>query len=100
MPETPHTTRWGHWTYDATSATLNHDDGYKVTLDECATSAEALNQILEVHNAKWTTPEDVGYFVMGIRALLRPQKTLCSMGQDKRIDDVRAAIRENGYPAG
>jgi hypothetical protein len=100
MPETPrHTLKWGLWTYDPATVTIEHDKEYQVDLERCRTSAETLDWIFQLHNRTWTRPEDVGYLVMAMHALLRPQATLCSMGHDKRIDDVKAVIRSNGFEA-
>jgi hypothetical protein len=91
---------WGRWTFHADNVTLVHgdDDGheYEVDIEECRTSAKALDLILQVSKKTWSTDADVANLLAALNDLIDPQATLCSFGEDKRIADVRALLAKRG----
>ncbi len=90
--------RWGHWSFDAASACLDHDDpSYEVRVFEMKHSANVLDVIMQVAAKTWATDATVADLVRALQATLHPQANLCSMGVDRGPIDVTAVIASNGY---
>jgi hypothetical protein len=89
---------FGNWKFNKQNLTLAHSGkgrGYEVALEECTTSAEALDWIFQVESKTWASTEDLGDLVRAIGTLLSPQGTLCSGGQEQGPIDVRKVIEQN-----
>lgn len=90
---------YGRWRYDPDRIVLVYvgDEGreeYEVDPEECTTSAKTLDFIAQVSRKTWASREDVGNLVAALDDLLDIQSNLCSFGEDKRIADVRALIKQ------
>lgn len=86
-----HPLRWGEWELDREQLVLvNHAAyGYRVHLEECTSSAEVLDWIMQIANKSWGTHVCLGSLVDALNALLRPQANLCFGGEDKQITSER-----------
>jgi hypothetical protein len=64
---------------------------YEVDLDECITSAQVLDRIIQVAEKTWADNVVIAGLVRALDDVLRPQAHLCSSGASKTLD--RAKIR-------
>jgi hypothetical protein len=65
---------------------LHEREDYDIDLEQCTTSAEVLDWIVQVEGKAWATPSDVGYLVTALCDLLNPQANLCSCGEPTTIE--------------
>ena len=65
---------------------------YEVDLEDCTTSAQALDWIMQVASKTWATDAVIAGLVRAIRDVLNPQSTLCSFGKERGPLDVRARL--------
>jgi hypothetical protein len=86
---------WGPWKYDPTDHTLEHADGYWVSLvgpdafGPINDSATALDVIAQVAGKTGRfSASDVGHLVRALDELLDLQASFCGMGRDKRRDPL------------
>lgn len=91
-----------NWEYNPGNLTLVYKPvknqrgyAYEIDLEKCNTSAQVLDNIIQVSGKTWMPVEDVGRLVRCLYYLLNPQATLCSYGEDKIIDDVAKIINQN-----
>jgi hypothetical protein len=86
MLETQRT--WAGWSLDRAKYTLSCR-GYEVDLEECTTSAEMLDWIMQVAGKSWATPEIVAGLVQAFADILDPQRHLCSGGASRLLTESR-----------
>ena len=55
---------------------------YDIPLDECSTSAQALDWIFQWYGKVWCTPECMYNLLTIIEHTIHPQARLCSMGRE------------------
>ena len=92
--------RWGNWQFKASTLVLEYKPAdkhwwYEVDLERCSTSAGMLDWIFQVTNKSrhCLSTQDLGDLLEALNDLLRPQETLCSYAQNKRIKSVSKLIR-------
>ena len=78
--------RFGRWTIDQNTLTLNHDQGYVIDLERMTCSAEMLDCIFQINTKGWATTDDLGQLVKALQEIFYPQRTLCGFGIDHKID--------------
>jgi hypothetical protein len=85
--------KWGEWELDRARLVLMHTAGYgyEVDLEDCTTSAQVLDWIMQIAGKNWGTRKCVGGLVEALNDLLRPQANLCSFGADKTLTRERIA---------
>jgi len=68
---------------------------YEVALEECASSAEMLDWIMQVANKTWADDEVVAGLVRALNEVLRPQGTLCANGLSTTLskEDIGRIVR-------
>lgn len=88
--------KWGYWTYEWETHTLNilkeykgHLHDYQVDLDECTTSSELLDWIYQLNTKSWIEPQDLGDFIRATDDILEPQAHLCSCGRNLKFKVTR-----------
>jgi len=89
------------WIFNRKDFALDHRNekgqvDYQVALEQCTTSAQVLDWIMQVLGKTWATDATVAGLVRQLDRLLRPQKTLCSRGVERGPIDVRKVIGEMG----
>jgi len=86
-----HGYKWGNWRFDAERLTLDYKPNgrwqYEIDLERCATGSQLCDWIFQVLG-RWPA-QDMLDMLEALNTLLRPQKNLCSHGQNKRIPDVK-----------
>ena len=69
---------WGRWQYNQGNLTLKYIDPeqapegafhYYVNLDECGTSADILDWVVQIAEKEWASPEDIGHLVLALNEL-------------------------------
>lgn len=84
-----HGHRWDVWRLDATNyqlgAYIRGAYDYWVDLERCTTSAETLDWIIQIAEKSWATADVLAGLVHAFNDLIRPQATLCGMGQSKQL---------------
>jgi hypothetical protein len=85
---------WGPWNLDQESFVLWTAAGgyrYEVDLEECTTSARVLDRIIQLAGKEWARGDPaarnalIAGLVTALDDVLRPQATLCSFGQSRRL---------------
>lgn len=66
-------------------------DAYEVDLEECLTSAQVLDWIMQVAQKTWATDAVLAGLVRAVNEVLNPQAHLCSFGKPKTL--TRAQVR-------
>ena len=78
---------YGPWKYDSESMLLTLErDGqhlYEVPLDECTTSAQTLDWIMEVTGKTWASDEDLAGLLRALDDVLDPPGNLCAQGIER-----------------
>lgn len=84
--------KWGNWTFIESNLTLEYkggkehpEDQYDVDLEECRTSAEMLDYIMQIASKTWANNDMIADLIRALNACLRPQANLCSFGVSKYI---------------
>jgi hypothetical protein len=94
QPIPPWPDRWGRWTLDAEQLVLRHEEKYFVSLNQFSSGAPMLNMIVQVLHKRFMTTTDVGDLVAALDDIFYIQGSLVPSGQDRRIEDVAAFLRE------
>jgi hypothetical protein len=98
----PHDHGWGCWrlkpqTYELEARVSlfvdRPDCRYEVDLEDCRTSAEVLDWVMQVAHKAWASSEVIAGLVHALDDLLQPQGTLCSSGIDKHLTTVAVRSR-------
>lgn len=77
---------WGGWTVDSDHYTLDFDgDRYWFRLDDCVSSAEVLDKIMQIAGKRWADDACLAGLVRALNEILRPQANLCSFGTNKTL---------------
>lgn len=86
---------WGPWSLDTETRVLDGPKGYYVDLDQCQTSAQVLDWVVQVATKSWADAEVVMGLLRAINDILRPQSNLCSSGVHKTMSDaqIKAAVK-------
>jgi hypothetical protein len=79
---------WGNWKLDRERRAIYYDGGhdYWFSLGQMNNSAEVLDWIVQLHEQKWATPEDVGHLVAALNDIFDLQNTMCGCGIEHRFD--------------
>jgi hypothetical protein len=81
---------WGNWQYNAKAMVLTYlPNDYQIDLEECTTSAQTLDRIIQLCKKTWMSITDIGNMIQALNDLLDPQANLCSSGQDKEFDATK-----------
>lgn len=85
---------WGPWHLNVSAFTLEHDD-YEVDLEQCTSSAEVLDWIVQVASKNGATDTVVAGLVRAINDVVSPQENLCSHGKGATLTSkqVRQLVR-------
>lgn len=93
--------RWGGWRLDGATFELAYpayDGGgeYQVDLEQCCTSAQAFDWIMQVIGKTWATDDCIAGLVRALDDILDPQDRLCSGGANKKLNsaDVRRVVKQ------
>lgn len=75
-------------------------DGYEVDLEECLTSAQVLDWIMQVAQKTWATDSIVAALIRGLDEVLNPQAFLCSFGRSQTLTKakVRGLVKHAARP--
>lgn len=84
---------WGSWTLDAQNLLLVHPN-YEVSLTDMTSSSRMLDWIFQLTPKSWLTARDLKAFLEALDDIFMPQATLCGGGQDMRISDPAACVRQ------
>ena len=86
------------WSFDKTALSLvlhapqqEGPQGYDIDLEQCCTSAEVLDWIMQVASKQDVSDRVLAWLVRDLRDLLGPQSTLCTGGIERgpiNIQDV------------
>lgn len=76
--------RYGPWTHNATTRTIEHENTYQVDLDRCRTSAEVLDWIVQISHKSWADEACIGYLVRALDGVIKIQATICPSGVDAK----------------
>lgn len=90
---------WGPWQLDRDVRVLSTPD-YEVDLDDCLSSAQTLDWILQVADKPGTDDATIAGLVRAMIDVLDPQSTLCSGGKGKRLTRKQIAALVRDAPAG
>lgn len=85
--------RWEPWHLDPDLRTLWTNAGgylYEIDLDQCTTSAEVLDWIMQLHGKQWGV-DVVSGLVAAFRDILHPQANLCSFGRSETLTEEQVA---------
>jgi hypothetical protein len=78
------------WQFDPSNLTLALYDSrglaYEVNLEQCTTSAEALDWIAQVATKLWATDMIIADLVRALNDLLDLQANMCGMGQSSLVN--------------
>jgi hypothetical protein len=80
----------GAWRLNPRYRVLTHPD-YEVDLDDCLTSAEVLDWIMQVAGKTWADDATLAGLVRALGDVLQPQARLCSWGKSTRISKTNVA---------
>ena len=90
--------QWGEWTFDPERLVLHDEYGYEIDLETIKDNAELVDWVFHVAG-KQMTPEKLGYFIIALRDILRPDEEDWKHSQDgqqharayaNRVKDSRA----------
>lgn len=83
------------WVYNEETHTLDCKESpeYYVSLDECTTSAQVLDWIMQVTSKTWATDKILADLLRALVDLIHPQATLCSGGEELGPINTRAAVK-------
>ncbi|GIG58764.1 hypothetical protein Lfu02_31360 [Longispora fulva] len=80
---------WGPWHLDASTRVLRNSSkdayDYEVDLDQCNTSAETLDWIIQIAGKTWGDDQTVSGLVRALNDILEPQAYLCPRGQGAKL---------------
>jgi len=92
MNETLGKTTWGQWLLDKETLVLRHKEIlYEIYLDECKSSAQILDWIIQVSQKSWATDDDIGELVRALDDILNIQGHFCGGGQRREADSKKLA---------
>ncbi len=87
------------WSFDKTALSLvllaprkEGPRGYKIDLEQCQTSAEVLDWIMQVASKRNVSDRVLAWLVRDLRDLLGPQSTLCTGGIERGPIDIQDAL--------
>jgi hypothetical protein len=83
---------WGPWRLDTRTWVLYpiRPYRYEVDLEECLTSAQVLDRIMQVAQKSWADDATIAGLARALADVLRPQGNLCPFGSSKRISRAKA----------
>lgn len=85
--------QWGIWTLDREHLTLDYKHYYWIPLKNIHSSAQMLDWIFQIHNKTWNDGKVISDLIAAFQDLFHPQGTLCSCGEDRRIDSPELMLR-------
>lgn len=90
---------WGPWRLDTRTWVLYpvRPYRYEVDLEQCLTSAQVLDRVMQIAAKTWADDELIGGLIRALGDVLRPQVNLCSFGASRRIG--RGRVREQARDA-
>jgi hypothetical protein len=86
-----HGSKWGEWTLDAKSLTLDLQSdrhSYQIGLETITDSAQMLDWVFQIRRKRWATNDIVGDLINAFEDIFSPQGCLCGMGVGKTIDST------------
>jgi hypothetical protein len=87
MSEIQGKTFWGQWLLDKETLVLRHKKIlYEIYLDECKSSAQILDWIIQISQKSWATNDDIGELVRALDDILNIQGHFCGSGQSHEAD--------------
>jgi hypothetical protein len=87
FPTPRHGQKWGNWSLDTYSRTLDYkDEEYCIRLESMKSSAPVLDWIAQLSNKSWASREDIGYLVQAIDDIFRLQPSFCGFEIDRTLD--------------
>src|SRR6266487_1772983 len=95
---------WGPWRLKTSTRELSVRVGkqhsYEVDLDDCTTSAQVLDWMMQVAGKSWADDATIAGLVRALDDVLRPQANLCSGGRSKELTGaaIRRLVREARRP--
>ena len=73
--------QWGRWSLQRDNWTLVYqEEDYAIDLEDCNTSAELLDWILQIERKSWATPQVLADLLHALCDIFDPQANLCSGG--------------------
>jgi hypothetical protein len=95
-----HGDTWGRFTFDREVFVLRHTlYGREIDLEDCTSSARAMDWIFQISNKTWMSTEDRGQLLEALQDLLRPQANLCSFGRDRYFKNIREYLLAHTGPS-
>jgi len=98
IPAEPRRGDWGPWRLDRATRVLYPVKPYRyeVDLDDCTTSAQVLDWIIQVAEKTWADDATIAGLIRALDDVLHPQAHLCSSGASKTLNKakIRALVRE------
>ncbi len=86
---------FGRWRFNRRALVLTHDQGYEIDIEECRTSAQVLDKIIQVTAKTWADDATIADLCRAIRFVLDPQANLCSCGVERGpVDWAARAFKE------
>jgi hypothetical protein len=88
-PDLFHGRRWGNWHLDTERLCLVFKSdrwNYEVDIERIGSSAAMLDWIFQVRQKGWADAKTMYDLLNALRDIFDPQQSLCSWGQDKRIN--------------
>ena len=77
-------TTWGDWDLDKEALVLRHKEiQYEIYLDECNSSAQILDWIIQVSQKSWATDDVIGELIRALDDILGIQGHFCGGGQSR-----------------
>jgi hypothetical protein len=77
---------WGPWFLDRETLVLrNTDEDYEVDLEECATSSQLLDWIVQVADKSSASDASIAGLIRALIDVLDPQSNLCPFGKGQRV---------------
>lgn len=83
--------KWGPWSINEKHLTLEHTEGYEVSLRDCTSSAAILDWIFQVRHKTWADDATMAGLLAAFEDVLHPQENYCSMGADHKADGAALA---------
>jgi hypothetical protein len=80
--------KWGNWKLDRDKRAIYYDGPheYWFSLGQMNSSAEVLDWIVQLHEQRWATPEDIGNLVAALDDIFDLQNNLCGCGIEHRFN--------------
>ena len=80
--------RWGNWKLDRARRAIYYDGSpeHWFPLTQMNNSTEVLDWVVQLHEKKWATPEDIGNLVAALDDIFDLQNNMCGCGIEHRFN--------------